>query len=482
MRNTLLATAMGTFTAMTTLQAQTQQPNILIILTDDQQSDAIAALGNPDVYTPNMDKLVKRGFTMTNTFTNGSLTGALSMPSRAMLMTGVGIFDVKQDGRYIPEEQITMPQHFRDNGYRTFGTGKWHNCFASFNRSFEEGDNIFFGGMHTYQSNGHFAPRLHHYDKEGNYKQPFIGDCFSSEMFADAAVKFLNSTANDDRPFFAYVAFTSPHDPRTPPPGYGQKYMSDTLHLPVNYSDMPPYDTGDLDIRDEVIRPFPRTQKMVKEEMALYYGMVSEVDTQIGRVLEALEKSGQLENTIIVFAADNGLAVGQHGLLGKQNLYNHSVRVPLVMVGKGIKQGAQNSSGCYLYDVYPTICETAGLPVPECVKGKSFQPLLNGKNKKHRDLISLNYSNLIRGIVKDNFKLIAYNVKGKNYYELYDLTSDPKETKNLINDAKYVARVAQLKQVMIDESKKNGDFCDLDQPQWNCPTKLSWDDALKVNP
>lgn len=482
MKNTLLASIMGTFAAITSLQAQSKQPNILFILTDDQQSDAIAALGNPDVHTPNMDKLVKRGFTMTNTYTNGSLTGALSMPSRAMLMTGVGIFNVKQDGRYIPEEQTTMPQHFRNNGYRTFGTGKWHNCFASFNRSFEEGDNIFFGGMHTYQSNGHFAPRLHHYDNACSYKQPFVGDCFSSEMFADAAVKFLNSTAYDDRPFFAYVAFTSPHDPRTPPPGYGQKYMSDTLHLPENYRDIPAYDTGDLDVRDELVRPFPRTKKMVKEEIALYYGMVSEVDTQIGRVLEALEQSGQLENTIIVFAADNGLAVGQHGLLGKQNLYNHSVRVPLVMVGKGIKQGVKNDSGCYLYDVYPTICEAAGLPIPESVKGKSFRSLLGGRAKKHRDVISLNYSNLIRGVVKDNFKLLAYNVKGKNYFELYDLASDPKETKNLIEEKKYASRIAHMKQTMIEESKKNGDFCDLDQQLWNRPEKLSWDDALKVNP
>ncbi len=179
------------------------------------QGDAIAALGNQDTYTPNIDRLIDSGVSFTNTYTNGALCGALSMLSRAMLMTGRDVFEIQSDGMKIPESQTTLPEHLKNNGYRTFATGKWHSDFASFVRSFTEGDNIFFGGMHPYEKKGHCAPRLHHFDQEGKYdEKPFVGKEFSSKMYADAAVKFLESTKADKQPFMAFVSFTSPQDPR----------------------------------------------------------------------------------------------------------------------------------------------------------------------------------------------------------------------------------------------------------------------------
>lgn len=169
-----------------------KHPNLLFILTDDLQASSIHALGNNDVCTPAIDSLIAAGITFTNTYTNGALCGALSMPSRAMLMTGRGIYDIQADGMKIPETHTTFPQQFKRNGYRTFATGKWHSDKASFNRSFQEGDNIYFGGMHPYELNGHCSPHLNHYDSTGVYgkETEFTGKEFSSKMYADAAIRF----------------------------------------------------------------------------------------------------------------------------------------------------------------------------------------------------------------------------------------------------------------------------------------------------
>ena len=167
---TLLSASLA-LTALSGCQPETEKPNILFLLVDDMQSDAIAALGNKNVYTPNIDGLIAEGVTFTHTYTNGALCGALSMPSRAMLMTGRGVFEVQSDGMKIPECMVTLPEQLRANGYQTFATGKWHSDHASFNRSFAAGENIFFGGMHPYEKNGHCSPRLHHYDKTGQYKE-----------------------------------------------------------------------------------------------------------------------------------------------------------------------------------------------------------------------------------------------------------------------------------------------------------------------
>lgn len=319
-----IGTLLYTVTCMGT--SKKELPNILFLLVDDMQRTCIHHNGCEQVSTPNIDRIYQNGISFHSTYTNGSLGGALSMPSRAMIMTGRGVFQIVKDGQVIPEQHVTLPELLRQHGYITFETGKWHSDFASFNRSFSNGENIFFGGMHTYETNGHVEPRLNHYDSSGKYREKFTGDKFSSEMFADAAIAFLKKQKNGKQPFFAYVAFTSPHDPRLKHPDYGKHYEADTITLPINFLPRHPFDTGDMNVRDEILRPVPRTEEAIKKEIADYYGMISEVDTQIGRVLQALQESGQLDNTILVFASDNGLAVGQHGLLGKQNLYDPQIR------------------------------------------------------------------------------------------------------------------------------------------------------------
>lgn len=461
-------------------QQKEVDPNILFILVDDMQRDAIAALGNEDTITPNIDALVKRGVNFTNTYTNGALCGALSMPSRAMLMTGRGVFDIQSDGMKIPECHKTFPEVFRENGYRTFGTGKWHADRASYTRSFSEGENIFFGGMHRYEDNGHCSPHLNHYDPTGEYKETkFIGEDFSSKMFADATIDFLKTVRKEKKPFLAYVAFTSPHDPRNQHPDYGHKYKAEDVSLPDNFLPEHPFDNGDLRERDELLLPVPRKEDDMQHELADYYGMVSEVDLQIGRVIRALEETGEKDNTIIVFASDNGLAMGQNGLIGKQNLYEHSVGVPLVIIDPRYSdiQSFTTTAKCYLYDIFPTLCDMANLPIPESVLGKSLNGIISGTETKIRDEIFLSYSNLQRAIIKDDYKYIIYNVGGVITEQFFNLKDDPGEMNNLLPHEK----AEEYRKLLARKMKENGDFCDLDNPLWwNDGHKIQWEELIKL--
>lgn len=464
-------------------QSKKKAPNVLFILVDDMQSTCIHAYGCDQVYSPNIDRIVDNGVSFTRTYTNGSLGGALSMPSRAMIMTGRGVYQVIQDGAQIPEQHVTMPELFRQNGYTTFATGKWHSDYKSFTRSFSTGENIFFGGMHTYETNGHVSPRLHHYDPSGNYSEkPFIGEKFSSEMFADAAVDFLKSRKKEKNPFFAFVSFTSPHDPRMQHPDYAHGYKADTLNLPINFLSQHPFDNGDMKVRDEVLTPVPRTREATQKELAGYYGMISEVDTQIGRIMQALRESGELDNTILVFASDNGLAVGQHGLLGKQNLYDHSVRVPLVISAPGMdkEKGTKRDANCYLYDIYPTLCDLTGIRPAPSVTGKSLLPVLKGADK-HRDCLFLAYNSIQRGLVKDGWKYIVYNVGGFRTEQLFDLKNDPWEMVNHAQEPAYAFKLSAYKNLLKEEMKRNNDFCNLDDFYWWGNGKmLPWNNAMKL--
>ena len=470
---------------------KTGRPNVLFLLTDDQTFNTIRALGNTEIHTPNMDRLVRRGVAFTQTHVMGGLNGAVSQPSRAMLLTGRGLMDVHRNGGFIPQAEKTFPEVFRENGYTTFATGKWHSDNASFNRSFSTGANIFFGGMHPYGRNnelGHRRPYLHQYDPAGDYNDrngawaDASPETFSSKLYADAAIGFLEAETSSGDPFLMYVAFTSPHDPRNVLPGYGRKYASAELSMPANFVPQHPFDNGDLNERDEKLLPTPRVPEQVLAERANYYGMVSEVDFQIGRILDALEKSGKAANTIIVFTSDNGLCVGEHGLLGKQNLYEAAVRIPMVICGPGIPQNTVRDAYCYLYDLYPTLCGLAGIEVPATVKGVSLEETLRNPEAGKREDILLTYINLQRAIKKDGFKLILYNVDGQRHPQLFDLKADPMEMKNLYDDPAYREKREELTGLLYARMKAAGDFCDPAKPDWGYPGKLDWKQVVQVNP
>lgn len=465
-------------------QLPSTKPNILVIITDDQRYNTIHALGNEEINTPNMDNLVKEGTSFTQAHIMGGLSGAVCQPSRAQLLSGRTLYHLRKDGEYIPPSDTTFPQLFRNNGYITFGTGKWHQDKVTYNRSFDTGDNILFGGMNPPDWGGQYRPKLYHYDPTGSYNQNFWGDHFSSIYFADASIQFLEKNKDNKKPFLMYVSFTSPHDPRTAPSWYGHSYKADDVSLPISYEPYPVIDNGELDIRDEMLLPYPRTKEAIKTELAKYYSMISEVDFQIGRIIDKLKEIGQYNNTIIVFAGDNGLNVGDHGLLGKQNCYESSIRIPLIFSGPGVSKNRKIEKLVYLNDVFPTLCELAKLDVPTTVESKSLKIAFkrNFNEFKGRDHAFFSYLNLQRAIVKDNYKLIIYNVHGNHPLELFDLHKDPNELTNLALKPAYQNKVNELFEYLDKTMKVNDDFCDLKERNWGSFLKWNREKVNSFNP
>ena len=199
-----------------------KKPNILLLLTDDQSFSTINILGNKEVYTPNMDKLVTNGTSFTHAHIMGSNSGAVCLPSRAMLMTGRYVQNLAKVSGAIDTNDKTMPEVLKNAGYTTFETGKWHNGPHAFAKSFTNGANIFMGGM-----SNHLKVPLHDFDETGEYpkSKTKYENKFSSVIFREAAVDFLENY-KEDKPFFAYVAFSSPHDPRMAPNVYQNKYYT----------------------------------------------------------------------------------------------------------------------------------------------------------------------------------------------------------------------------------------------------------------
>jgi len=451
---------------------QTAKPrakNILLIYSDDHSYHALGAAGNKEISTPNLDQLAKSGLMFTQAHVMGGHQGAICIPSRAMLLTGRYVNRLPGDGNIIPDSMVSLPEILRKQGYNTYHTGKWHSDRASHSRMFSTGGDIFFGGMHFPQFGGQEHPTVFSYDSSGVYPESRkrISDTYSTTLYAENAIQFLSSSTAKNKPFFCYVAFTSPHDPRTPPEKFSKMYDPKKITLPGNFLVKHPFDNGDLNVRDEQLLPVPRNPESIKKDIALYYGMVSEMDTQVGRILKALEKNGLKENTIIVFAGDNGLAVGQHGLLGKQNLYEHSIRVPLIISGPGVPVNKKTDGFTYLSDITPTLIDYLALNRPASVEGRSLLPVIQDPFEKVRSSIYNVYGHWSRSIKsEDGFKMILYNVDGILTTQLFNLKKDPLEIRDLSNEPAYREKIKQLRILLKEEMIAAFDDLDIDLPDW----------------
>lgn len=443
--------------------------NILIIYSDDHSYHALGAAGNKEISTPNLDKLAKSGLMFTQAHVMGGHQGAVCIPSRVMLLTGRYVNRLPGDGNIIPDSIVSLPEVLRKQGFTTYHTGKWHSDKGSHSRMFSTGGDIFFGGMHFPKFGGQEHPTVSLFDSTGLYSESRrrVSDIYSTTLYADNAVRFLKSSTAKAKPFFCYVAFTSPHDPRTPPGNFATMYDPEKITLPANFLIKHPFDNGDLNVRDEQLLPVPRDPEAIKKDIALYYGMVSEMDAQVGRILEALEKSGLKENTLIVFAGDNGLAVGQHGLLGKQNLYEHSIRVPMIISGPGIPVNKKTEGFTYLSDITPTIIDYLEVKRPSSVEGRSLLPVIQDPARKVRSSIYNVYGHWSRSIKsEDGYKMIVYNVDGIVTTQLFNLKKDPLEIKDLSKDPAYSEKVLQMRNLLKQQMTAAFDDLNIDLPDW----------------
>ena len=244
-------------------------------------------------------------------------------------------------------------------------------------------------------------------------------------------------------------------------------YKAADMPLPPNFLPQHPFDNGDLRVRDEQLLSVPRHPDSVRREIALYYCMVSELDAQVGQVLRTLKEQGLSENTLVIFAGDNGLAVGQHGLLGKQNLYEHSIRVPMIIRGPGVPANTSNQSFVYLSDIAPTLYEYLGIAAPPTVEAKSLLPLLHQKQQAVRKNIYNVYGHWSRSLkTADGYKLILYNVRDTLTTQLFNLQADPWEVHNLATDSRYKNRIKNMKKQLKAAMQAAHDDLDIELPNW----------------
>jgi arylsulfatase A-like enzyme len=408
-----------------------RRPNVVFILSDDQRFDTIAALGNKDIRTPNLDRLVGRGFVFHNAYCQGGLISAVCAPSRTMLMTGRSLFRIPAPGAKTYAGP-TLGGVFRAAGYATLHVGKRGNSFRAGNEAFAK---VIYC---------HPAPKGAD-ARRTQMDQP--------KICADAAIDFLRRHKGEG-PFFLYLAPQYPHDPRLAPKEFADRYDPAKIPLPKNFMPRHPFDNGDLLVRDEKLAPHPRTPAVMKRHLADYYACISWLDHQLGRILAELERSGYAKDTLIVFTSDQGLAVGgRHGLMGKQNLYEH-FKSPLILAGPGVGKGSSPAL-VYLFDLFPTLCELTGLAVPRELEGASLVPVLRGERPRVREVLFAAYRDCQRMVRDERWKLLWYP-KIKRF-QLFDLQRDPWEVADLADRPEHAARLAALKKLLAEQQKAFAD-------------------------
>jgi choline-sulfatase len=442
------------------------RPNILFLFADDHCYRTLRGLGNDEVRTPNLDRLMARGTTFRRTYNSGGWHGAICVASRTMLNTGLQLWKARAAEQKLRPEWLQQkrlwPQRMSQAGYQTFLTGKWHVSVDAA-KVFETVRHVR-GGMPKDTPAGYgrpTGPEDHEWlpwdESRGGFWE---GGRHWSEVVADDALDFLKLAQADPRPFFIYAAFNAPHDPRQSPRQFVDLYPAAQVQIPASFVPRYPHEIDVYDIRDEKLAPLPRTEWSVQVNRQEYYAIITHMDQQIGRILDALEASGEADRTWIFFTADHGLACGNHGLMGKQNLYDHSVRVPFVVCGPEVPQGVVRDEFLYLQDVMPTTLQLAGSEIPDEVEFRSLLPLLSGaKESQWRDAVTGSYMQTQRMITVGNEKLLLYPKIQVSL--LYDLAADPEELRDASGDAGGLERKRKLFRRLLQEQQQMGDDLDL---------------------
>ncbi len=464
----LVVTLILSVTGLIETKADEKKPNFLFLLADDQRPDTISAFGNPHISTPNLDSLAARGMS----FSRATCSYPICHVSRAEILTGTHGWE---NGHYggpggagIKEERVSWwPATLAASGYQTFYVGKWHTPGSVLERGFQKTRGFYKGGGGKWWKD--------QYDWKGFpitgyrgwvFQDPVDGTKFPekgvgltpdiSSLFADAAIEILQNDRDPAVPFFLSVNFTAPHDPLFVPTGQEGKYKNQDIPLPENYLPLHPFDHGNFGGRDEALLAWPRTEEAVRDLLRVYYSVVADLDIQVGRIIAALEKSGELNNTYIIYSSDHGMSVGSHGLRGKQNMYEHTINVPLIIAGPGIEPGSKTEAQVYLREIYPTTCEIAGISVPEKVSAAGFNDVLKGEKKEHHKTIFGYYADTQRMIRhNDGWKLIYYPKLDKR--QLFNVKEDPQELRNLAGKKEYAKIESKLAKELNEWRGKQGD-------------------------
>ncbi|HKK62416.1 MAG TPA: sulfatase-like hydrolase/transferase [Bacteroidales bacterium] len=455
-------------------QQEKKRPNFLFVIVDDQSPFDLQIYNAKSILeTPNISGLADNGMVFDGARHMGSYSGAVCRPSRHMVMSGRTLWHLPNAARnheqlHCPDslELYTIGAVFNRAGYRTMRTCKTGNSFKGANNQFTV---------------------VHDAMKRGGTEET------GSAWHAKQVLNYLNEREQneEDDPFFIYYGFSHPHDVRDGTPELLEKYGAvnhrdkNSLppanpkqpELPVNYLPEHPFFHGHPDLRDEVRVSGVwrnRDEQTIRNEVGREFACSENIDIQLGRVLKKLDQMGELDNTYVFYTSDHGIAIGRHGLQGKQNLYEHTWRVPFIAKGPGIKTGNRVEGNIYLLDVLPTLCDLAGIDIPETVEGKSFAPVLKGKQNTIRDVMYGVYCGGtkpgMRTVKKGDWKLIKYDVMDGTIREtqLFNLAANPHEfldehnkpgemERNLADNPAYADKLADMEALLLDQMKVHDD-------------------------
>jgi len=479
---------------------RTQRPNVLLIVVDDQ-SPLDFRFYNPRsvLEAPTLERLAAEGMVIDAAHHLGSYAGAVCTPSRHMIMSGRSLWHLpnavkKWPGRGpdasadavadLPEQ--TLAAVFNRAGYQTVRTCKAGNSYRAANRQFQI---------------------RHDATKRG--PTDATGSPWHAEQVLDYFHQRGKTPEAERPPFLVYLGFSHPHDTRDGQPDLLAKYGAqnhtdrETLPpadprqppLPVDYLPAHPFPHGHPRLRDEVRVSGVwerRDERTIRNEIGRQLACAELIDRQVGRVLQRLDSLGEADRTYIIYTSDHGIAIGRHGLQGKQNLYEHTWRVPMLAKGPGISAGSRAKGNVYLADLLATICDLTGVPTPETNQGSSFAGVLRGRQQAIRDVLYGAYCGGtkpgMRCVKRGDWKLIQYDVlDGKvRQTQLFDLSRNPNELLiqhhvdsvvaltgnkpepnqvNLADDPQYARKLAEMKALLLEEMKRRKDpFRLWDQP------------------
>jgi arylsulfatase A-like enzyme len=505
--------------------AAPDKPNIILVLADQLRADALGCYGNSIVKTPNLDRLAAGG----TLFGDAMVTQPTCTPSRASMLTGCypSTVRTRMVGCETPDDSRFAPRVLRQEGYHTASIGKIHlnpqGAEPGYIEATRDADGTFdyYGFTEVELVNGHgarcFGPsyskrlaQVHpdhqeRYErrtfypeglegaKAGTHEWPYDAELHSSHFIADRAIEFLRRS--HEEPFFLHLSFPDPHHPFTVPEPWASMYALDDMPPPIDRAEsgtMPAWYEAvyngagservvDGTYNDPIAGTPPYEYSKVAQRdwarvKSLYYGMISYLDDQLGRVLEELERSALADDTIVVFTADHGDYLGDHGFVGKGYHFDGALRVPLIASGPNLAVGQRCRQPASILDIAPTLYELAGIDEPVGVQGVSQAQYLRGRAdyRRHTALTENDddfAGEKLRTLVTHDWKITYYT--GRDGGELYHRPSDPQERHNLWWDPEHRTTRDALERALLEEV-----VCGLDivppRPQKPAPIPKKW--------
>ena len=436
------------------------RPNVLFIAVDDLRPE-LGCYGNDRVHSPNIDRLAKRGVV----FQRAYCQQAVCSPSRTSLLTGLRpdstkVYDLRTHFRDTVPDVVTLPQHFKKHGYHTVGMGKIYHGSLNDEKSWSEP---------WWRPTGR-SPRGYVLDEnikiaEGNRNRgPAVeaadvpDDAYPDGMLADRAVQTLREMEGRDEPFFLAVGFVKPHLPFNAPEKYWDRYDRTQIELPDRTAPpqgAPRYATtnwGELRNYHGIPEQGGLSEDQARRLIHGYFACVTYIDAQIGKLLDELDSLGLTDNTIVILWGDHGWKLGEYGDWSKHTNFELDTRVPLILSDpRGGSKGRASDALVELVDIYPTLCELAGLPLPEHLEGVSMVPLLRDPDRPWK---SAAFSQYPRGRIMgysmrtDRYRLTRWQRRDDpervKAVELYDHQSDPGETRNIADHPENAKLVKKL--------------------------------------